>query len=551
MVLPRTTRRELLAFAAGVGVLTSPFRVAFAGGTCSPTSPAETSLGKVRGMRADGISVFRGVPFGSDTGAHRFRVAAVAPGWTGIRDCFEVGAQAPQLLGGAAVPTPDLSTEVGRAIAAWMNGATFADRTLPQSENCLFLNVFTPDASPVRKRPVMVWLHGGGFTVGSGGLALYEGSALARRGDVVVVTVNHRLGALGYLYLGAMHDDFADSGNTGQLDQILALRWVRDNIANLGGDPGNVTMFGESGGGAKVSALLATPSATGLYHKAVIESGAALRMVDKATATEVAERTLEKLGVAKADVHQLQGMDSGAILQAMLTVTMADGGRTIGPVVDGRSLPAHPFDPKAPENSRDIPLLIGTNHDEALLEFTYRQSFGKMTEAEARKRFDAKLGSKAGEVFAMYRNSAPNDSPMYWYASMATDSVPWINSIRLAERKAEQKTAPVYMYRFDWVTPVARGAFRSPHGFEVGFVFDNTQLPGQRDILGTGPATLKLAAIMSQAWINFARAGNPSQKSLAWPAYDSVTRKTMVFDKSSEIVADPDRAKREFWAPMS
>jgi para-nitrobenzyl esterase len=536
-----------IAAAAGVSSLL-PCQGAFAAEPSATTAPVETSLGKVRGKRQGGISSFKGIPFGADTGAHRFQLSRAATAWAGVRDCFAFGAQAPQLLDPSMVPHPNLATPAGRAVAAALKGNALADATAPQSEDCLFLNIYTPDASPRRKRPVMVWLHGGGYTVGSGGLGAYDGSALAQRGDVVVVTVNHRLSALGYLYLGAFHDDFADSGNAGQLDIVLALQWVRDNIGQFGGDPGNVTIFGESGGGYKVSMLLASPPAKGLFHKAIIESGPGLRMVARADAIEVAERTLTALGIAPAAVHDLQTADARAIMRAMESVKLDAHRQGMGPVVDGRALPRHPFDPTAPEISRDIPLIIGTNKDEALLNFTYRPDFGHMSEDEARKLFEVRLGARSAEVFEMYRAAAPDDAPLYRYVAMATDAGPWIHSIELAERKAAQTRAPVYMYRFDWVSPVAGGVFRSPHSYEVAMVFDNTDLPGPRDLLGAGPDTRKMAATMSQAWANFAHTGNPSQAGLMWPPYETSARRTMIFDRPSRVVADPDSKKREFWA---
>jgi para-nitrobenzyl esterase len=236
--------------------------------TPEQTRPVETRTGRVRGLRADGVSSFCGIPYGADTAARRFQSALPPLAWTGVRDCFAPGAQAPQAQEFAAMMPPKPSPAM-QAVQALMSGA--AAGTVHSSENCLVLNVFTPDASPARKRPVMFWLHGGGFTSGSGSISSYDGSALCRRGDVVVVTINHRLNALGYLYLGNLHDDFADSGTVGQLDQILALQWVRENIEAFGGDPNCVTIFGESGGGAKVSALLAMPPAHGLFHRAIIE----------------------------------------------------------------------------------------------------------------------------------------------------------------------------------------------------------------------------------------------------------------------------------------
>jgi para-nitrobenzyl esterase len=419
--------------------------------------------------------------------------------------------------------------------------------TSPGSEDCLVLNVWTPATSG--KRPVMVWLHGGGFAIGSGGDPQYEGSALARRGDVVVVTLNHRLNALGYLYLGDLSPDFADSGNAGTLDIVLALQWVRDNIARFGGDPDNVTIFGQSGGGAKVSAMLAVPAAKGLFHKAIIQSGPGLRMADRSNAAEIAEKTLAALGIAKADVHKLQTVDVNSVVRASAQAADETGGnamRKLAPVVDGRTLPTEPFDPVAPAIARDIPVMIGSTRDEATLFTSADPRFGKMTEEEAKARFDAVLKDRGPAALAAYKAHFPNDAPTYWFTSMLTDMGTWMDSIRLAERKQAQHGAPVYMYRVDWHIPVLDGVLRSPHGTEVPLVFDNVDKAPL--IMGTGPEARRLAALMSQAWVDFARSGNPSQPALPWPAYDPQQRSTAIFETQSRIVSDPDGDLRRFWA---
>jgi len=514
--------------------------------TRQATPAVETSAGKVRGRRPGGVSAFLGIPYGGDTSAHRFQPAHAAKPWTGVRDCAAFGAQAPQMEFNAAAiagPAADLNSDfVKQVLSIFRAGMEVGN----ESENCLFLNVYTPDASPRRKRPVMVWLHGGGFAIGSGGDPQYDGSALCRRGDVVVVTLNHRLNALGYLYLGALHDDFADSGNVGQLDIILALQWVRDNIGSFGGDAGNVTIFGESGGGAKVSTLLAMPPAKGLFHKAIVQSGPGVAMEEKAKAAELAERTLATLGVAKADVHKLQAMDHKAIINAASAAQRPSDRRSLLPVVDGRSLPAHPFTPTAPEASRDIPVIVGTTKDEATLFLSADLTFAKMTEEQARARFVAMLGDKGAAAFQVYRVLRPNDPPTYWVTAMMTDTMTRMDSIRLAERKLAQQAAPVFMYRLDWETPILDGARISPHGLDVPLVFDNVDK--KLGLLGPGPEPKQVAAVMSQAWINFARSGNPSQRGLAWAVYDTASRQTMIFNTTSHVVSDPDGKARSFWS---
>jgi para-nitrobenzyl esterase len=498
-------------------------------------------------MRADGVSRFLGIPYGADTTSRRFQPAGAPKTWTGVRDCFTFGPMAPQgslnfgAMSGASSGPPTAVAQVITAI--FTSGAAGP----PESENCLTLNVYTPDASPARKRPVMVWLHGGGFAVGTASTANYDGGGLCRRGDIVVVTVNHRLNALGYLYLGALHDDFADSGNVGQLDIVLALEWVRDNIAAFGGDPHNVTIFGESGGGSKVGTLLGMRPAKGLFHKAIQQSGPVVKLVEKTDAEEIAERTLASLGMAKADVHKLQTMDYKDVIKAATAVRLPGSAgavnRGLAPCVDGRSVPAHPFDPVATDISRDVPLIIGTNKDE----MTLMMGIGKMTEQQARQRFAMMLGPERGSAaFEMYRKLKPADQPTYWVTSMATDQIMRGNSIIEAERKAAQKAAPVFMYRFDWESPVADGALRAFHGIEVPFVFDNGT-GSDNGTAGNGAQREALTTDVSGAWIAFAHTGNPSRKGLQWPRYDANSRTTMIFNTPSKAVSDPDRESRLFW----
>lgn len=492
--LARTTRREVLAGALGGGLLVSwPYRLAAQ--RLEPTRAVEISAGKVRGRRADGVSTFLGIPYGADTSTHRFRPAYAPEPWAGVRDCDLFGTQAPQMEFNAAAmagPGANLNSHlVKQVLTIFRAGMEIGN----ESENCLFLNVYTPDASPRHKRPVMVWLHGGGFAIGSAGDPQYDGGALCRRGDVVVVTLNHRLNALGYLYLGALHDDFADSGNIGQLDIILALQWVREHIAAFGGDAGNVTIFGESGGGAKVSTLLAMPLAKGLFHKAIVQSGPGVTMEEITQAAELAERTLAILGVAKTDVHRLETMDHEAIIRAASAAQRPGDRRSLSPVVDGRSLPTHPFSPAAPDVSRDIAVMVGTTKDESTLFLSADPTFPKMTEAQARARFAAMLGEKGTAAFEVYRALRPNDPPTYWVTAMMTDTMTRMDSIRLAERKFAQRAAPVFMYRLDWETPILDGAMRSPHGLDVPLVFDNVDK--KLGLLGSGPEPKRVAAIMN------------------------------------------------------
>ncbi|MBW8785030.1 MAG: carboxylesterase/lipase family protein [Novosphingobium sp.] len=539
----RFTRREsMIGGVMGGAFLTLPLAVLAAEGT--PTTPVATSAGRIRGLRSGGVSRFLGVRYGADTRPRRFLPPVPPQPWSGMRDCLVMGSQAVQgVVGGRPETAVDMNSEFTKRVLATFK-ATMEPG--PGSEDCLFLNVWTPEASPRGRRPVMVWLHGGGFAIGSAGDAQYDGAALARKGGVVVVTLNHRLNALGYLYLGALDPLFADSGNSGTLDQVLALEWVRDNIAAFGGDPGNVTIFGQSGGGAKVSAMLTVPRAHGLFRRAIIESGPGLRMAERADAAAVAERTLAKLSLAPGDVRKLQTLDVQAVVRASAEAAAETRSpRALSPVVDGRTLPSHPFDPAAPAISRDVPLIVGTNKDEGTLFLAADPGFGKMTADEAKARFVRILGPRGEAAFEAYRAAHPSDPPTYWVSALMSDVPTRMDSIRIAERKAAQHGAPVFMYRFDWTMPTLGGVMRTPHGLEVPLVFDN---PDKAPLLlGTGPEPRHLADVFSQAWIDFARNGDPSQPGLAWPSYDPVRRLTMIFDVHSHVVSDPDAALRRFW----
>lgn len=482
-----------------------------------------TTNGPVRGYSDGGVSIFKGLRYAAPPlGNLRFRPPEPLAAWREPIEALSLGAPAIQ----ASVPPGEKT-----------GGRSAGDPPAPgqpgTSEDCLFLNVWTPGLSGAR--PVMVWLHGGGFANGSGGAAMYDGAALARRGDVVTVTVNHRLNVFGYLHL-ADFGGHPSSGVAGMVDILAALRWVRDNIAHFGGDPANVTVFGESGGGWKVSLLMAMPAAKGLFHKAIVQSGPGLRAMTTERANELAGAVLGKLGAKGA--ADLADIPAAEIQAAATAAAGPDLVRGFAPCIDGRELPRHPFEPDAAPLGAHIPLLIGTNKDEATLFMFGAPNFGQMTEADVARRAEAVAPGKADALIAAVKARFADYSATHLVAAIQTLGMMWLDSVRLAERKAAQKAAPVFVYRLDWETPVARGALRSPHALEIPLVFDNVE--AARNFVGRGEAPEQMAELMAPAWLAFARTGSPATAALpAWPAYEPEERATMVFDLQPRVETDP------------
>jgi para-nitrobenzyl esterase len=492
---------------------------------------AETSFGRVRGTDADGIKTFKGIPYGASTaGANRFRPPLDPAKWTGVRDALEYGHSAPQRDPGARPANTGLSV---------------ASAGLPaEGEDCLVLNVWTP-ALDGAKRPVMFWCHGGGFASGSGSSPVTDGTNLARRGDVVVVSVNHRLNVLGFTYLGELGGpELAESGDVGMLDVVHALKWVRENIARFGGDPGRVTVFGQSGGGRKVATLLAMPSAKGLFHRAVIESGATIKLVERDQAARVARELATQLGLESPSLRDLQAVPLERMMSAYFATvrSMNVDQMTMGfsPTVDGTAVPRHPFHPTAADVSAEVPLVIGSTRTELTLQ-TDAAAFS-LDDVALRGRVQALVGAATDRIVDVYRQANPSATPSELYFLIASDHRYSAPAMKIAERRAALGKGPVYLYYFRWETPLEGGRLKSPHTIEIPFVFDNVK--ASRLTAGATGAQA-LADRVSDAWIAFARSGDPNTPKLPrWPAYDAGQRATMMIDNASVVQNDPLREQR-------
>jgi para-nitrobenzyl esterase len=487
----------------------------------------ETASGTLRGATDSGIHSFKGVPYGASTaGARRFMPPAPPTAWSGVRDALEYGPRAPQQDGAI------------RPANAWIRD------TRPTSEDCLVLNVFTPGLKDGGRRPIMVYLHGGGYERGTGSAPGLDGSNLARAGDLVVVTLNHRLGAFGFTHLASVDARFADAGNAGMLDIVAALRWVRDHAADFGGDAGNVTIFGQSGGGSKVAVCMTMPEARGLFHKAIMQSSSShLRLATAENGARAVERLLGQLGIAKSQAAKLQDVPADKLLAAYrAAVAAANGNDSFRPVVDGRAVPNHPFDLSAPDRAADIPLLIGTCETEkSFYDITVDPAKLPLDAAQLEKdvaRFVGIDAAKAAELIAGYREGRASASGRDLFNVIASDHQYRRNAIEAAERKSKQRGKPAWLYEFTWKTPVLGGMLKTPHTMCLPFVFGNTAIA--KDFTGTGPEQDALTKAVMGAWIAFARSGNPNHAGLPdWAPYEAKTRPTMIFDTECRLALDP------------
>ena len=503
--------------------------------TSAEATTVQTTKGLVAGYVDNGVFTYKGIPYAK---AERFMPPVPADAWEGVRSSRAYGPTAPQ----------------GKRMGWYSDEQAFSfswDDGFP-GENCLRVNVWTPGINDGKKRPVMVWLHGGGYSSGSGQeLPSYDGASLARKGDVVVVTLNHRLNVLGFLDLSSFGEKYAKSGNAGLLDLVAALEWVRDNVAAFGGDASNVTIFGQSGGGGKVSTLLATPSAAGLFHKAIVQSGSMLRTMDQKWSSLIGQEVVRSLGLKSAD--DLKNLPYEQILAAgdkaiakIRPLADAEGFASFifgwAPTVDGDVLPRQPFDPEAPEQSKDIPVMLGTTIHEFSMS-TYVPQLRTISKEGAMEYLRAsKYGDRIDEYVAIFEKTYPDYQPKDLFD---TDAIFRPSTIAQADVKYAQGGAPVYMYMFAWESPVLDGVLRSTHCMEIPFVFNNADL--HASITGGSAEALKLADTMRQAWINFARTGNPDAKGLPhWPAYDPEEGAMMIFNNTCEVKYKHDKELMEF-----
>lgn len=487
----------------------------------------EVSNGKLCGGTTQAGNYFKGIPYGGSTsGSSRFLAPQPAPTWTGVREAREFGQRCPQTDG------------VIKPANAWIRDLQTT------GEDCLSLNIWTPDLNSTAKRPVMVWLHGGGYFRGSGGAPGLDGGNLAQAGDLVVVTLNHRLNTFGYTYFGDKDDWFADSGNAGVLDIVQALEWVRENITSFGGNAGNVTIFGQSGGGSKVAVMMTMAKAKGLFHKAIIQSSSShLHLATEESAARSTHQLLKALNLEGKGPEAVQSVPDDVLLEAYNTAVKArNGNDSFRPVVDGRSIMNHPFDLSAPDLASDIPLMIGTCETEkSFYDITVEPDKLALSDPQLLSHVAPFVGlenADAEKLIAAYRAARTDMNNRDLFNLISSDHMYRRNDVEAAERKVKQNGAPVFLYEFTWKTPVLGGILRSPHTLCIPFAFGNIEI--SKDFVGDGPEPTALMEKVMGAWIAFARNGDPNHSGLAdWPVFNLDTRPTMTFDNETRVENNP------------
>jgi para-nitrobenzyl esterase len=521
-------RIDRRSFLRSTGLVTASIALLSSKKAWAQSAPlATTTAGKISGTVVDGVNVFKGIPYGADTAKTRFKAPVPPTPWADVKECTHFTTQAPQLVAARALGT-------GAPRGPRDSGA--------QSEDCLHLNVWTAGLRDHRKRPVLVYFHGGAYNNGTVNSDLYDGTRLVQRGDVVVVTVNHRLNAFGYMYLGDLAPEYAESGNVGQLDLILALKWVRHNIAEFGGDPSRVLIFGQSGGGAKCAALMATPSAKGLFHRVMTMSGQQIKGASIEIASGRAKTVLEKMGVTP-------GKNLAAQLDALTMEQIQAGASAVSsdwlPVVDNVILPRNPFDPDAPAISESVPMILGNVHDE-----TSVAGHGPITWDTAAAVLKASVPEYLGpytaeEVVAKFREIHPDYTAEQIDTAAATAFRAWPGQRWEAERRAANPKSQRHTWVYQMNFQGANG--KAMHTIDIPFMFDNIAKAEAQ--VGSAPGHLAeanaLAAIMSQMLITYGTTGNPNHEGLPhWPAYDLKNRSTMMWERTPRIENDPRGAER-------
>jgi len=480
-----------------------------------------TSAGRVRGTVDGDVQIFRGIRYGADTAARRFMPPVAPEPWRGVVDATTFGAASLQ-------PGSEAN----------------------QSEDCLFLNVTAPVSKAARPRPVIVYIHGGAYSSGSGSSSLYDGSTLCRRGDVVVVTVNHRLSLFGYLFLPG----FPDSGNAGMLDLVRALRWVRDNIAAFGGDPACVTLLGQSGGGAKIATLMAMPAAAGLFHRAATMSGQQLTASGPLHAAGRTRALLDKLGVPIERAATLASLPPADLLSAhrgTVDPYIGRGSVYMGPVLDERTLTRHPFYPDAPAQSAGVPMMIGNTHDEtrSLIGRGDPGTFALGWDALPRRlETELRVDISGDLVVAEYRKWYPQYSPSDVFFAATTAGRSWRAAIVEAELRAAQGS-PAFVYQLDWGSPQDGGKWGAFHTLDIPLMFGT--LTARESMTGDGEDARHVSSTMQRALLAFAKTGDPNYQEMPrWEPYTLPRRATMVFNVESRLADDPRGAERQLFAKV-
>lgn len=485
---------------------------------------AQTSFGPVRGYKSGDVAIFKGIRYGADTGLTRFQKPKAPKPWQNIADATGYGAAAPQ------------RGSVGT-----------------QSEDCLFLNVWTPALADGGNRPVMVYFHGGAYAAGSGSDPLYDGRHLVRDGNVIVITVNHRLNAFGYLSLGLLNGDFPDSGNAGMWDLVLALQWVQDNAEAFGGDPTRVMVFGQSGGGAKIATLMAAPSAEGLFHSAATMSGQQVTASGPLNAKARAQAYLDALAIDPKDTKALLSVSADRLIDGLSIPDPINPSRRLyfGPVLDDRMLMRHPFWPDAPAQSADIPMILGNTRDETrnLIGRREPESFS-LSWDELPDAIERHVRSDVNPVTVIkaYKALYPDDTPSELFFKAATAGRSWRGQVEEADARARQNT-PTWVYQLDLSSPIDGGKWGAPHTIDIAHAFNNPGAEGS--LTGTSEAARRVASDLSQAFIALAHTGNPNHAGLPdWKPYTLPDRDTMVFGETTQLIKDPRKGEREVFAKV-